>query len=174
MKICPGIQNYKTPTGISALHIAALWNAFHAVRTLLSNGIDPNSRDAQCQTPLHYACSDPDNSRAVQMLLKSGADPNVANRAGITPLLMAVRDRSPLMVRALLTAHADPSLFIRQESPLAAACSGADDTAIPAFLIEAGANVSSPGEGNTTPLEYAIVSSSFCKSWEHPNLAATG
>ncbi len=156
MKVCPNIQNYKTPTGISALHIAALWNAFHAVRILLSKGTDPNSRDGQCQTPLHYACSNSDNSRVVQMLLKLGADPNVANRGGITPLLMAVRDRSPVMVRALLTAKANPSLFIRQESPLAAACLGADDTAIPAFLIEAGANVSSAGSGITTPLEYAL------------------
>jgi ankyrin repeat protein len=157
----------RAPTGTTALHIAALWNAVNVVPLLLKSGISPDSRDAFGQTPLHYACSDSENGPVVAVLLKAGADPNLESDYQETPLHLAVRALSGPMVRLLLTYHASPN---RQdhvgETPLHIACnfvSGSVDAppfsfgqVIAGFLLEAGADPNRIDFTGRVPLSFSL------------------
>jgi len=59
-----------------------------AVRTLIDNGADVNSRDSEGNTPLIMA-SFYASPKCVALLLEKGADANAANQAGITALIRA-------------------------------------------------------------------------------------
>ena len=55
---------------------------------LLRSKADPNAKDNDGLTPLHWAAGY-NLSNAAQSLLRSGANPNVADKMGITPLHQA-------------------------------------------------------------------------------------
>ena len=57
---------------------------------LLHNGAEINSQSNGGLTPLHLACSEPDNIEVVQLLLSSpSVDINIVSHAGQTPAQLA-------------------------------------------------------------------------------------
>ena len=75
--------------GRTALHYAASNGDAALVKSLLSNGSDPNAQDAEGWSPLHFAAQ----SRAVAVadaLLADGADTHLKDSYGNTPLFRAV------------------------------------------------------------------------------------
>ena len=65
-----------------------------AVELLLTRGADPNRKDAQGRTPLHWAGTGGEVAIALRLLHK-GSDPDIQDRAGNTPLDLAKkRERS--------------------------------------------------------------------------------
>ena len=69
--------------------VAAIRNGdIRAIRKLLDNGADVNTRDAEGNTPLILA-SFYASPECVALLLENGADVNTANQAGVTALIRA-------------------------------------------------------------------------------------
>ncbi|HEY3761533.1 MAG TPA: ankyrin repeat domain-containing protein [Verrucomicrobiae bacterium] len=67
------------------LETAAQYGEIAAAEILLNHGANPNYRDLNGDTPLHYAQSTP-SREMVGLLLDHHADPNVRNSQGKTPL----------------------------------------------------------------------------------------
>lgn len=72
----------------SALHLAVAHAELDFAERLLERGADPNARDAQGGTPLHYVFKlDAEHALILlQRLIAAGADPEVATANGETPL----------------------------------------------------------------------------------------
>jgi ankyrin repeat protein len=81
-------------------------NDVRAVRTLLNNHVDVNSRDPDGSTALAWAVYE-DNPEVAALLITAGADVNAANDYGETPLSVASQNRSVSMVEQLLVAGAN-------------------------------------------------------------------
>ena len=83
------------------------------VRSLLAAGADPNIRNREDMSPLHWAALK-ESDNVVKALLASDADPNVQIESGLTPLHYAtgspLKDKNICVVKALLAAGADPSI----------------------------------------------------------------
>ncbi len=76
-----------------------------AVRTLLSQKVDPNApgRDG---TPALLWLVRVDDVETAQLLVKAGADVKLANRQGLTPLALAASNGSAAMLKVLIDAGA--------------------------------------------------------------------
>ena len=70
--------------GVSLLSIAVQSNSFQIVNYLLNVGANPNIRDNNNNTPLHFALTF-HNYEIADMLIQRGADEKVINKMGITP-----------------------------------------------------------------------------------------
>ena len=82
--------NAQTDHGDTALHGAVMANNPDLVKVLLEAGADPNLRQAQSYTPLHFAgFAGPDRSESARLLLRHGADATLRNNPGRTPLDIA-------------------------------------------------------------------------------------
>ncbi|MFI5905946.1 ankyrin repeat domain-containing protein [Dactylosporangium sp. NPDC051541] len=80
-----------------------------AIVRALDRGLDPHLRDPFGRTFLHLLPPLRGAERLLlPRLLAAGLDPNARDEAGRTPLHEAVQDGSEALVRALLTAGADP------------------------------------------------------------------
>src|SRR5689334_13902883 len=76
-----------------------------AVRTLLTDHVDVNSRYPDGSTALAWAVYG-DNLDVVSLLIAAGADLNAANDYGETPLSIACQNHSLAVVEKLLAAGA--------------------------------------------------------------------
>jgi len=86
------------------------------VRALLELGADPNPVDHRGFPPLIAAVGQTtreDQLAVVELLLSFGADPNQRGMNDYTALQVAVIERRPSIVKALLLHGADPSLRTR-------------------------------------------------------------
>ncbi|CAM3977870.1 ankyrin repeat domain-containing protein [Roseateles saccharophilus] len=97
--------------GETPLMIAAIRGSLPAVQALVKRGAAIN-RDGW--TPLHYACSGPDNGVSA-WLIAQGADINARSDNGTTPLMMAARYGNGDLVPMLLKAGAEPRAANEQE-----------------------------------------------------------
>jgi len=84
--------NAKSWAGTTALHLASiarpkklLMDFYYIAKLLLDHGANINERDAEGNTPLHYAASN-HSPELVELLLKRGADVLARNKNGQTPL----------------------------------------------------------------------------------------
>jgi hypothetical protein len=88
------------------------------VKKLLEEGADPNIRDGDGNTPLHFAASK-GCAEVARLLLEHGADPNAQDKSGETPLHVAASMGHVDVVRLLLERGADPSIRNREgKTPL--------------------------------------------------------
>jgi len=81
--------------GKTALHEAALSNAFSIIHLLIQNGWQINQQDKQGNTPLHLAANK-GNFEAVKALIENGADITKKNNAGKTAAHLAADKESRL------------------------------------------------------------------------------
>jgi len=98
-------------TGETPLMIAAIRGSLPAVKALVKRGAAVNRKG---WTPLHYACSGPDNGVAA-FLIEQGAELNARSENGTTPLMMAARYGNSDLVPLLLKAGAEPRAANEQE-----------------------------------------------------------
>ena len=111
-----------------------------AVRTLVKQGLDVNTRAADGATALHWAAYR-DQAELVQLLIRSNAAVNATNDLGVTPLWVAAGSRGTATVEALLAAGAKPNLVPPTgETPLMVASRTGNLEAIK-LLIAHGADV---------------------------------
>ncbi|MBA8754953.1 ankyrin repeat domain-containing protein [Wolbachia endosymbiont of Drosophila bicornuta] len=73
-----------------------------AVSLLLAAGADPNTKNHEGETPLHYAAAI-GNSEGVSSLLRGGANSNICDKQGKTPQRVAVDDGHYNVAGLLLT-----------------------------------------------------------------------
>ena len=111
-----------------------------AVRTLLSQKVDPNARSKDGSTALLWLAHWNDAETA-DLLLKAGANPNVANDFGMTPLSEACTNAGALLVRLLLKSSANPNTPIATgETPLMT-CAKTGSVDAVKMLVEYGASI---------------------------------
>jgi hypothetical protein len=91
--------------GITALHIAAIYQTDVVVRTLLELGASHSPQNKAKQTPLYYAARY-DNSDVLHALLDAGADINAQDEIGNTALHVAVYMGNTAIVQELLLREA--------------------------------------------------------------------
>lgn len=110
--------------GETPLMIAAIRGSLPAVQALVKHGAAINREG---WTPLHYACSGPDNGVAA-WLIEQGAEINARSDNGTTPLMMAARYGNGDLVPMLLQAGSEPRAANEQELTAAdfAQCGGRD------------------------------------------------
>ncbi len=87
--------------GLTALHIAAIYQTAAVARTLIDLGANHSSRTAVKQTPLYYAARY-DNPDILHELLDAGADVNAQDEIGNTALHVAVYMGHTATVQELL------------------------------------------------------------------------
>jgi uncharacterized protein len=97
--------------GETPLMIAAIRGSLPAAQALVKRGAAVNRAG---WTPLHYACSGPDNGVAA-FLIEQGAELNARSENGTTPLMMAARYGNSELVPLLLKAGAEPRAANEQE-----------------------------------------------------------
>ncbi len=161
------------PVGFSlrraALHVAAEHGASKNLAAMLRAGGNPNLRDGEKNTPLHWASADrstggltADYPAVIRLLVRHGADLHRLNQKGATPLHVAVdtgvgsADRA--VVKALLDAGAKPETV--DGAGLTAlqrfARSGNNEGALVRLLLDAGADPDRKTPGGDAPLHLAV------------------
>jgi ankyrin repeat protein len=110
-----------------------------AVRALLRQQVDVNSREADGTTALHWAI----HARyleIVNLLVRSGADIRAENRYGVTPLALAALNGAPI-IEALLEAGADPNTTVADGETVLMTAARTGDTEAVSLLLAHGAAV---------------------------------
>ena len=140
-----------------ALIEAARHQDAEAIRLLLSGGADPDSRQVDDATALHWAVYREDVDMAA-LLIEAGADINSANRLGTSPLFIAAEAGNAELIERLLEAGADPNLALHVgETPVMTAARTGTIEGV-RLLVEAGANVNaSESSRHQTALMWATA-----------------
>lgn len=123
------------------------------VQALLNAGFNPNFRDPQGFTPLHYAAVSVDDPRMAAMLLARGADVNA--RGGPqhdTPLLLAANRGHVAVVHVLLKAGARLNVQNRLGVSALGSAVFSQHLASARALLEAGALINARDRMGATPL----------------------
>ena len=89
-----------------------------AVQLLLAAGADPDTRQTDGATALHWAAYQEDVDM-LAALVQAGANVNITNRLGASPLYLAAKSGNAELIERLLNAGADPNLTLKiGETPL--------------------------------------------------------
>ncbi len=121
-----------------------------AVNRLLADGADPNVRQSDGATALHWAVHRED-TEIVTSLIEAGADVDAVNRLGASALFLAAQGGNATMLRRLLESGADPNLALPLgETPImTAARSGTVEGVRHLINIGADVNLSERSRGQT-------------------------
>ena len=112
IKAGASVANAVVPSGMSALHEAALGNDNPAVfEVFIGAGADPVARDERGRTPLHVAARYADNPTVLETLIAAGTNPNARDEWGRTPLHHASGhyDRAQA-IKTLISLGAEPNV----------------------------------------------------------------
>ena len=128
-----------------------------ALQTLLDDGADPNERQPDGATALHWAVYR-ESRDMVDALLAVGADVNAVNRLGASPLYVAAKSGHGELIERLLDAGADPNHALQMnETPIMTASRSGTVAGVQA-LIAAGADVNArESSRNQTALMWAAA-----------------
>ena len=123
-------------------------------------GADPNAKNNDGETPLHYAAAGDNNNPAViTALVKAGADVSAKDKSGETPLHNAAQNKNPEVITALLNAGADVNAKDNfSQMPLHVAAKYNENPAVITALLKAGAEVNTKNNSGYTPLHEAAGS----------------
>lgn len=141
--IAAGVALNHVHAGLTPL-LAATRDSWHgrpdAVTTLLANGADPRARDAEGNTPLHFAARSSDPGVAA-LLRDAAAELDALNADGFSPLGVACIAGNWRLARFLLERGANPDPTGGQPALLAASGGDEDDAAGVALLLKLKAKV---------------------------------
>ena len=145
------------PTG-EPLIDAARNGEVEVVRSLLTDGADPNTAQGDGMTPLHWA-AERGHAAVAELLLSAGAAVDGKTRVGsYTPLHLASRGGHGPITRALLDAGADPHATAAHSgvTPLHLAAAAVDGAEAVRALLSHGAGVDArEASSGQTPLMFA-------------------
>ena len=138
----------------AALFLAVEKGFVQTVETLLSVGIDVNSKDNLGQTALHRATRRKDE-KMVRLLLKSGADVECKDDDNRTPWSANLRCNDPDVLQILLNAGANPSTCGQQGVSELYTAAKDGDTEIVKYMLKSGTNPSIQTQYGWAPLHWA-------------------
>ena len=163
--------------GLGPLHQAAHQGDIDAIKQLISEGMDPDTRDARGLTALHYAILQ-GKIDAIRALLDSGADvgagidPELAPKPepgqeppeklpksvnGITPLQLAAIQGKIKAMKALIKAGADINARNAQKLTALHLAIGEGRLEVARFLLDEGADPEAVDRRNRSPLATAAL-----------------
>ena len=152
--IAAGVALNHMHAGLTPL-LAATRDSWHgrpdAVTTLLANGADPRIRDAEGNTPLHFAARSSDPGVAA-LLRDAAAELDALNDDGFSPLGVACIAGNWRLARFLLERGANPDPDGGQPALLAAAGGEEDDPAGVELLLKLKARVHAVNADGRTAL----------------------
>jgi ankyrin repeat protein len=145
-----------------------------ALELVLQEGADPNARDLDYLTPLHYVCRVSRKDKPlrgifatlycgvadegkIQTLLNNRADINAQDIGGNSPLHFAISSGREDLVRALISHRCNLNISnIEGQTPLHLASTLENGKCV-VLLLEAGANVDVQDQARQTPLHVAVA-----------------
>ncbi|WP_207002691.1 ankyrin repeat domain-containing protein, partial [Trinickia mobilis] len=162
------------PKGTTALHTAARANRPELVQALLKAGANPNAKDKDGFTPLHYAASR--SEIVARQLLEAGAHEQMRTNTGLTAREILERHQPGLaeelgrgnavLAKTLLEQGAEPNVVgtgpVAKPSPSTTPLHFAamhDNAEMAQILLAHGANVNAVDGQGLTPLHYAATQS---------------
>jgi len=145
------------PCGFGPLHFAAALRNAEVLALLLDRRLDPNARDRDGNTPLHWLLAYPDaDDDLLELLLDAGALLDAQNYRGETPLFLAAARDLPNRLEFLLDNGADPSLAdIDGATPLHHAAAHGHLAAVE-LLLRFGAHLNAADHEGDTPLHWSV------------------
>lgn len=129
-----------------------------AVRSLLEQQVDVNSRQGDGATALMWAVHGNDVEMA-DLLIRAGANVNAANDNGVTPLWLACTNGNAAMVEKLLKAEANPNAsLLRTGETVLMTCARAGNANAVKLLLARGADVNAKeSRRGQTALMWAVA-----------------
>jgi ankyrin len=150
-----GKASHEIAPGITALHLAVMFDKVDIIKILLNNKADPESKtETSGNTPLHNAASF-GNIEIAKLLLKAGANVDVNNNYGYTPLHNAASFGNIEIAKLLLKAGADVDVNNNYgHTPLHDATNSRQINMV-RYLLENGANPNKKSVNGESPLTIA-------------------
>lgn len=146
--------------GLTALHIASMYNVPNLVEYLLTCGADCNASDCDGRTPVHYAALR-GHQNALLLLLHSNADMNVRDNSSNTPLHLCSNNGHENCVKALIyfSEYLGVKLKVNQknvrgDTPLHHAAKWGYQSIVK-ILMESGADPLILNKKKLSPIDYA-------------------
>lgn len=137
--------------GERLLHLAAISGDLPTVQLLLKQRVNPNTKDAQGETPLYHACQN-EHVEVVRCLLDGGADPNSRDMDGETALFDTCVLGNTQIASMLLSCGARVNATDEENETALFPAVQSGNQALVALLLKHGADIR-PNVENLTPLD---------------------